>query len=156
MVSTLFYVKKPIGQYNILLPAYFRQIFGVGWDIFYGLLAIASFIFVTWFRIDKNFYFLLLNSYFDLIIIFDASLSLFIRFYQSIQVVAVNRSIESFQIAAWNILGFTLDVLSCLPYLLLLAFTPKNFVITLYQGICILRLIRLYTPRRQLLDKSKQ
>lgn len=154
-MRTLLYVRKPVGQYNILLPAYFRQVFGVGWDIFYGLLAIASLIFVTWFKIDENFYFLLINSYFDLVIIFDASMSLFIRFYQSVQVIFVNRNIEGAFIAAWNILGFALDFFSCLPYIILVIFTPRYYLVCSYQIVCILRLIRLYTPRRQFLDKSK-
>ena len=155
-MSQLFFVRKPVGKYNILLPAYFRQLFGVHWDILYGVLTITSLVLLTWFAIDSSLYVLLLNTYIDLFIIFDASLSLFIRFYQSVQVVAVNRNIEALQIAVWNLFGFTVDLISCLPFLGIYIFVSRSEIYYYYLIVLLLRMLRLYTPRRQLLDKSKK
>ena len=154
-MAVIYEIRKPKGQYDLSLPCYFRRVFGPVWDIIYGLLAIASFVLCTWFQIEGNYYILLLNSYFDLVIIFDASMSLFIRFYQSIQVVMVNHYIESFYIASWMLLGFSLDLVSCFPFLAVTVLVEKRNVKIVYQFICLLRFGRLYMSARRYLDKSK-
>jgi len=156
-MAVVYEIRKPVcvGKYDLSLPCYFRRIFGVSWDILYGLLSIASFTLCTWFELDKNYYILLVNTYFDLVIIFDALLSLFIRFYQSIQVIAVNPYIESIYIALWNMLGFLLDLTSCLPYAILLLLMDRENSKTVYQMVCLLRFGRLYMTARRYLDKSK-
>ena len=156
-MATVYKISKPLAlsQYDLSLPCYFRRVFGPGWDIFYGLLAVLSFVLCTWFDLEENFYIILLNSYFDLIIFTDASMSLFIRFYQSIQVIAVNRYIEAVYIAAWSMLGFTLDLISCTPWVAVMVFIQRGNRTLVYQVICLLRFGRLYTTARRFLDKSK-
>jgi len=155
-MATVYKISKPLAlsQYDLSLPCYFRRVFGPSWDIFYGLLSVMSFSLCTWYDLEKDFYLLLLNSYFDLIIFTDASMSLFIRFYQSIQVIAVNRYIEAFYIAAWSMLGFTLDLISCTPFLAVLFFIQVGNRTLVYQIICLLRFGRLYTTARRFLDKT--
>lgn len=155
MAAVVYKIRKPKGEYDLSLPCYFRRVFGPSWDILYGLLAILSFALCSWFEIEGSYYSLLLTSYFDLIIIADASMSLFIRFYQSIQVVVVNRYIESFYIALWMMLGFTLDFISCVPYLAVAVLVQRKYVRLVYQMVCLLRFGRLYTSARRYLDKSK-
>ena len=154
-MAVIYKIRKPQGQYDLSLPCYFRRVFGPVWDIIYGLLAIASFVLCTWFEIERSYYILLLNSYFDLVIISDAFMSLFIRFYQSIQVVMVNRYIESFYIALWMLLGFSLDFISCIPYLVVTFLVERRNVKIVYQFICLLRFGRLYMSARRYLDKSE-
>ena len=156
-MAVVYKIRKPVcvDNYDLSLPCYFRRIFGVSWDILYGLLAVVSFILSTWFELDRNYYILLVNTYFDLVIIFDASLSLFIRFYQSIQVIAVNPYIEAIYIALWNMFGFLLDLSSCLPYVFLLFLMGRENSKTVYQMVCLLRFGRLYMTARRYFDKSK-
>ena len=50
----VFEVSKPKGEDGLLLPAYFRQLFGLSWDIFYGLLVIVSLCLVTLVKYERQ------------------------------------------------------------------------------------------------------
>ncbi|XP_057309804.1 uncharacterized protein LOC130647833 [Hydractinia symbiolongicarpus] len=151
-----FQVSKPVNQDGLLLPAYFRQLFGCTWDIFYGLLVITSIILANWCAVDQNYYLLLLTMYIDFCIICDICMSMFIRFFQTVQVVAVNRNIEAVFIACRNIFGLWLDFTSCIPYISLMLTTTRLFCINAYTTVCLLRMGRLFTPRRMSLDQDMQ
>lgn len=150
-----FQVSKPVNKDGLLLPAYFRQLFGCTWDIFYGLLVITSIILANWCAVDQNYYLLVLTMYIDFCIICDICMSMFIRFFQTVQVVAVNRNIEAVFIACRNIFGLWLDFTSCIPYISLMLTTTRLFCINAYTTVCLLRMGRLFTPRRMSLDQGK-